>query len=301
MQELQKRGAVILGLAYVTGVAVSSIHLNRFGINDLALAKISYISSGFICLGFVSVQILIALALANFKDIFSQLQSTHGAVEAALKELWLFRQVDRIAKSRILRIFLRSTPAQLSYQVFILLIVIVVGLVFFAASLLFEIDSIGLGLSLRGELAAITKMFLFLIISYWVWIWISPPFRSQRALRLLWRLVFAALIFWNVVFYAGAFYPILRPAFGGGAAYRVRLEPKDENALTSILQLLQETREDLGETPLYLLHESDRAYYITDKYTKDYGSGNVGEVLLYGRVFRIDKGAVFGYEIVRVP
>jgi hypothetical protein len=303
MKEFQGRYTLLLGGAYIIGFVVSSIHLSRFGVYDLAIAKISYISSGMVCLGFLAVQVAFALALVNHKLIFRHMSSTRGAIHAALKQLGVSRQLDRFlrwverrTRSKLIPALLQNyTSEGLSIQAFNLIILTVAGLLLFASSKLFDLRALGMGFSIGREVAAVTKVFLTLLTASVAWLWLSPAFRPQRSLRFLWRLVFGVLLVWHVAFYSAVLHPILRPAFGGGAPYKIRLEPKNVESESVVLRLLEWEHVDVREKSLYLVHESPDFYYLTDEYQKRYGAKYLPDVLQYGKLIRLDKSLVAGY------
>ena len=295
MDSTQKSVALLAGGVYVLGVLVTAIHLSRFAVFDLVLARVTYVFAGAVCAFYLLLRLSLAIAVVDLGVIRKVLSEAQQAIYHSLNQTRVFRLVDRIAGLPVLRWLLRAYTAEgVARHVVYLISLGAIALVLVMYLEVFDFSGTGLTIGVAVTFPPVVAFLMLGEVAYVLWCYFLPTFRTTRPLLAFWIVVLSFLVAADVGFYALVFHPLVKPSFGGGNVYRVPLPTAN---LESLKDLLGEPRAREQMMELILLHAAGESYYFTDRYERDYTSDRFDDIIQHGNILRIDRAELPAFRI----
>ena len=112
MDSIQKNLAISAATLYALGVIVTAIHLSRFGVFDLTLAKVTYLLAGGVCTFYVVIRLSIAVLLVNFKVFMTTIKDAEKTIHNELKEKIVFRALNVFCSLPVIRWFFKGFTSE---------------------------------------------------------------------------------------------------------------------------------------------------------------------------------------------
>jgi uncharacterized Tic20 family protein len=304
METIKKNPALAFGALYILGVLVTAIHLSRFAIYDLDLTKIRYIFAGAVCSFYLVLRMLLTTIIVDFHVIRAVQKEAHEAVYKNLKDVLIFRIVDKISSVPILGSLLFSYTSKGTARSFIRILSF--GALFFIFStFLFFLSIPQSDAPFSHNLKAALSKFPFYLqillgvqLAYLLYFYFKPAFQVTEQLKYLWKFVFVLLLLTDIAVYSIAIHPLVKPVFGGGVVAMVNFIPKDKDAADLLSSGAGIKVDNNRSETVLIVHMSDDAYYITTEYALNYLAPSSDEMIRHGKIYRIQKDLVSGYEIV---
>ena len=284
MGEMQKNATFMAGAFYVLGVLVTSIHISRFAVFDLDLAKLNYALAGAVCFLYLLLKFIIAVLIVDRAFIRRMIVDAQLAVQERLERMVIFRLINWIMQWKIIRFFVhRFTAESIARQLISLVVVLTAVFIILVYSTIFSSEKINITIHNLNDFGNFPPFIALLFggqIAYILWCYLLPVFKSSRSIFRFWMAALLFLLAADVTFYSLALYPLVKPSFGGGSVYAVTLPQESKGILENFAKL--------ESNKITLVHVAGEAYYLTESYNIDY-TNSLWDIIQYKSVIRVDR------------